>query len=134
MPSKTRSYRALRIAVVVVACAVVGLGVVYYYRNDPSDPTSGAFFPKCIFRLLTGFECPGCGSQRALHSLLHLDIAAAWGYNPFLIIMLPAIAILSAAFLLRERYPSFNNAVNHPAVSKTILIMTIVWWVGRNLL
>ena len=39
----------------------------------------------------TDIKCPGCGSQRAIHSLLNLDIKSAFGYNPLLVCTLPYI-------------------------------------------
>jgi len=37
--------------------------------------------------LLTGLHCPGCGSLRAIHSMLHGRFVAAAGFN------LPAVAL-----------------------------------------
>ena len=36
----------------------------------------------CLIKNLFGTECYGCGTMRALFSLLHFDFAAAWCYNP----------------------------------------------------
>ena len=62
-------------------------GNMNIYHNDPSDTTSGVPFPKCLFFSLTGLQCPGCGSQRALHSLLHLDLVAALRYNAYMVFL-----------------------------------------------
>lgn len=37
---------------------------------------------RCFFKLLLGISCPGCGITRAYLSLLRLDIAAAFRFNP----------------------------------------------------
>ena len=39
-----------------------------YYAVDPSHDV---WLPRCPFHALTGWDCPACGGQRALHSLLH---------------------------------------------------------------
>ena len=36
----------------------------------------------CIFRLVTGIPCPGCGMTRAWLAALRLDFAAAFAYHP----------------------------------------------------
>ncbi len=41
----------------------------------------------CVFQHLLGIPCPGCGMTRALLSLLRLDFAAAWDYNPLIFLM-----------------------------------------------
>src|SRR4029450_5129901 len=53
------------------------------------EPGKTGFFPACTFRSLTGLACPGCGSTRALHQLLHGHIGNAFVLNPLLLIVLP---------------------------------------------
>ncbi|MCW2803675.1 MAG: hypothetical protein JWN06_1892 [Propionibacteriaceae bacterium] len=48
----------------------------------------------CPFRALTGWDCPLCGGTRMGSSLLHLDIGAAFGYNPVALIGLVVVASL----------------------------------------
>lgn len=71
----------------VLAVAIAG-SLLYFY----ADPSYSIYFPKCIFYSLTSLYCPGCGSQRAIHALLHGDIAAAADYNLLLVLALPLIA------------------------------------------
>ena len=73
--------------------AAVVAGCVLLYFNDPR--TAG-FFPPCPFFWLTGFHCPGCGSTRAIYSLLHGHIVDAIGFNPVLVFSIPVIALLLA--------------------------------------
>lgn len=47
------------------------------YRPDGST----ALPIGCPFKRLTGFDCPGCGSTRALGALTHLDLRAALDHN-----------------------------------------------------
>lgn len=90
--------------------------------------------PRCPFRWLTGWQCPACGNQRALHALLHARWADAWGYNPFLIVSLPYLIALVAARLLRSRRPRFYAAVAHPRVVMTYVVLICLWWLLRNLI
>lgn len=74
------------------------------YRSNPA--TSG-LFPPCPFLWLTGFYCPGCGSLRAFHQLLHGNLRAAFAFNPFAVLAFPFLAYGSASwvsFLVRGKY------------------------------
>lgn len=56
------------------------LGVLFLF-----DPTQYAIYPACLFHKLTGWNCPACGSLRALHHLVHGRLTAAFHCNPLLI-------------------------------------------------
>ena len=58
----------------------------------------------CIFRLLTGIPCPGCGMTRALAAVLRGELAAAFSFHP-LWWTLPLLLLL----LLHTMFP---NAVS----------------------
>lgn len=98
------------------------------------DPARYSFFPKCPFLMLTGgLRCPGCGSQRAIHSLLHLQFKEAFLFNPLVIISIPFLILLAAAALTKESHPEFYNRINAGAVSKVLLAIVIGWWIFRNI-
>ena len=40
------------------------------------------FLRPCVFRSLSGFPCPTCGTTRAATAFLHGDLAAAFTANP----------------------------------------------------
>lgn len=40
------------------------------------------FLPPCLWRALTGWPCPGCGTTRAVVRLLHADALGALAANP----------------------------------------------------
>ena len=74
----------------ILTLSIIGLGGVgfFYFTFNPIEHS---FFLSCPLRYATGLECPGCGSQRAIHHLLHGDLKTAFGLNPFLILSLPLI-------------------------------------------
>ena len=55
------------------------------------DPTDHFYFPKCPFLVATGYQCPGCGSQRAVHHLLNLELGQAMNENLLLVVSIPYI-------------------------------------------
>lgn len=117
----------------IIALIIGGVAAAVIYGLF--DPTEYAFFPKCPFLLLTGgLRCPGCGSQRALHSLLHLEFKEAFLYNPLIIISIPFIILLCTASLCKESHPHFYNTLNNSIVSRSLLVIVIVWWILRNII
>jgi len=64
-------------------------GAGYLFAFDPTE----APMPKCVFHELTGLHCPGCGTTRALHALLHGHVIAALGFNPLFVLALPVMAV-----------------------------------------
>jgi len=63
-------------ATVLALLAVLVLSSLYF-RLDPARYP----FPRCPVHWLTGLHCPGCGTQRALHALLHGRVAEAISFN-----------------------------------------------------
>lgn len=108
--------------------AVAGVWVYFTF-----DPAGSELFPRCMFLTLTGLKCPGCGTQRALHALLHGDVASAWGCNALLLIELPLIALLLAAPKLSGRLPGLQRVLNSEPLITAILVTTIGWTVIRNI-
>jgi hypothetical protein len=110
---------------------VLGSGVLlagalgYIGLVDPHHPDS--IFPVCPFRLLTGWNCPLCGSLRMTHDVLHGELAAAVNDN---VLVLVGIPVLAGWVLLRSRLG--KSLLTMPA-AVIVLITMIVWAVVRNL-
>jgi Protein of unknown function (DUF2752) len=66
------------------------------------DPATSGIFPPCPVHYLTGWYCPGCGSLRAIHQLLHGHLWAAWALNPLTVVLLPFLTWGLASFALFE--------------------------------
>ena len=69
--------------------------ILYFF-----EPSSYGFYPTCLFHRITGLHCPGCGSLRALHQLLHGQIWRAFQYNPMLVTSLPFLAAFGGPTLI----------------------------------
>src|SRR5258708_40085658 len=53
------------------------------------NPVQFGFYPACQFYRATGLLCPGCGSLRAWHQLLHGHVLAALHLNPLAVLAIP---------------------------------------------
>lgn len=67
------------------------------------DPNHHGFYPHCLFKAQTGWDCPGCGGLRAAHQALHGHFAAAFALNPLLFVMVPLVLALLGAEAWRAR-------------------------------
>jgi len=109
---------------------IIALAVLFFLL----DPSKNQLFPRCIFHSLTGYYCPGCGSQRAIHNLLHLDIAGVVGNN---FLFLPAVLAIIYHYIhpflnkkFNWRLPNFFYMKNTPWVIFGIILL---FWLLRNL-
>ena len=115
--------------IIIVIAALLVLGLVYYVV----DPASSSAMPKCSFLSLTGYKCPGCGSQRAIHALLHGDVVAAFKHNAFMLISVPWLLLCLYAESQRTRNPRLYVRLNAPLLIWLFLAMILIWWVLRNI-
>jgi hypothetical protein len=112
------------VGTVLLWAAVLAFAIRLYLY----DPENGGFLP-CPFRSITGLMCPGCGSQRALHDLLHFRLVEAFGHNALLVVALPVLAFqwLIGRFGGLSKPIAANNVV-----VMTWLLLVVGWWVARN--
>jgi len=110
--------------------ALLILGVLYFKY----DPINNFLFPKCPLYATTGVYCPGCGSQRATHSLLHFDIVGIFKSN---LLFLPAMLVVGYHYSLTvinkylgKNYISILDKSKAPIV---ILIIVVLFFILRNI-
>jgi hypothetical protein len=81
----------------ILGTAAIAAAVLFFF-----DPATEGFYPPCLFRTFLGVQCPGCGSLRAAHQILHGNLAAAWALNKPFLIALPLAAGAVLFTLLRN--------------------------------
>lgn len=97
-----------RPVLLLIALAAFAAAVLFLF-----DPGHWAFYPGCVFYRTTGLLCPGCGSLRACHQLLHGHFAAALHCNPLLIVSF-VVAALYVLINLRNRKPERGHFCPQP--------------------
>lgn len=85
-----RYWRAVAVAVLPFAVYIVPEELIFSEEH-----------PLCLFRNITGWECPGCGMTRALVSLSRLDVVGAWHYNHAVVVVAPLLAYLWVRWIVR---------------------------------
>lgn len=129
-PARIQSLLRRRPVVIAVAVIVAVMLLGVFYAN--TTPESG-LYPRCVFKMLTGLSCPGCGSQRAIHSMLGGDFEAAFRHNALFVVELPLIALLLSARLLGSRAPKLNRLLSARFFILFILATIIIWTIVRNI-
>lgn len=124
----TQSKRLLRLAEIFGGLLILGLLYAAFVG------ATGLGIP-CVFRLITGLQCPGCGVSRMCMSLLRFDLHAAWHANPAVMALLPLGAAVAADMSARyvrtgtSRPDKFCNAA-----MIFMLAVLLVFGVARNLI
>ncbi|MTG99007.1 MULTISPECIES: DUF2752 domain-containing protein [Myroides] len=101
------------------------LVVLYYYlQYFGTDNNEGV---GCYIYDTSGWLCPGCGGQRALHSILQGHLLEAFHFNQLIYIYIPLIAILYIAFVetfvLKNK--RIRNYIHFPRWFSVFLIVLI---------
>jgi hypothetical protein len=110
------------------ALAVLSTALLFWF-----DPTRYHLYPVCLFHRVTGWLCPGCGSLRALHQLLHGHFVTAFRFNPLLLISLLAAGGFMGRQALRylRNQPSFRAV--RPVWLWLWLALAVVFTIWRNI-
>lgn len=81
----------------------------------------------CVFRLMTGIPCPGCGMTRAWLAALRLDFAAAIAYHP----LFWAVPIAFVLAFVREETTSDKVKCGIDIVIAVLCVLVVAVWVVR---
>jgi hypothetical protein len=119
----------------VVVAAAAAAAITCIALRDPNEP--GAY-PLCPFRALTGWDCPGCGSMRALHALTRADLRTAIDQNLLLVLVLPFliwrwIAWTRRSWIKRTTGQEVPRRLAAAPVLYAFIGVVLLFWVVRNL-
>lgn len=123
--------RFIKLLSILFAFAAIAL----IYRQF--NPVESNLFPKCPFLVTTGLKCPGCGSQRAIHHLLHLNISSAFAENAILVISIPYITLGAIIDLIKhpsQKIANCRKTLYGQQAIILVLITIISFWIHRNIL
>jgi hypothetical protein len=123
--------RWLAIGAVGAVAACHAAASVYFVQHNPYVTQIGM---PCPILTLTGWQCPGCGSTRALYSLLHGDPAKAFSMNPLLLACYASGSFLVAMTVAeRLRRPRLARTLSVVAIG-LVAVAAVYTGVIRNLI
>ncbi len=89
----------------------------------------------CVFHLVTGWKCPGCGISHMLLSLMRLDFGAAFGYNAVLLCVSPFLLVLSGLWICRYiRYGRSGTSRFERILEIALAGVLVAWGIVRNVI
>ncbi|MGX1929468.1 DUF2752 domain-containing protein [Flagellimonas sp. 2504JD4-2] len=94
------------------------------------NPENGLLFPKCPFHEYGGIYCSGCGTQRAIHDLLHLRIGDALSHN---LLLIPSILVILHHLVVKAGLIKGRSLLSHRYAPIIVLVIVVLFMVLRNL-
>ncbi len=116
-----------------VGVLLIGIGIALglLWRFDPAKSP----VPLCGFHAMSGLYCPGCGTLRATHELLHGHLLSALHDNALWTLSLPLLLYLGASQLWaragRRGWP--GDVTDKPWFWIGVAIVAAIFFVLRNL-
>ena len=119
-----------RRSTVIAIWSVLLAGSAYLVMFEPGKT---GLFPVCLFRFLTGYQCPGCGSTRAMHQLLHGHVVSAFELNPFFLVAIPFLlyALISYSVIVMRGGVPAHNRLPAPYIY-ALFFVVLSFWIFRN--
>ncbi|MFG3339021.1 DUF2752 domain-containing protein [Glycomyces sp. NPDC048151] len=116
----------------ILGCfSVAAAGIVVTNPTDNTGPST------CLFKMATGFDCPGCGGTRAFYYLLTMNLSEAARHHVMAVFAAPFIVWMYLAWALPRlvtrrtwRLPTFHLT---PGALTGFLIVWGVFFIARNL-
>ena len=114
--------------------ALLVVGFLFFYKIY--NPEVHSFFPKCPFLSLTGLQCPGCGSQRAVHHLLNGHLLSAVHQNALLVLAIPYVSFgmfLDSKKPLKPKLLNLRKRLYGITAIWIVLVLVLTFWILRNI-
>ncbi|TRZ46173.1 DUF2752 domain-containing protein [Robertkochia solimangrovi] len=125
-------------ATVLLACSG---GFAWLYFNHRSPESDGLLFPGCIFKKITSYPCPSCGTTRAVQLLQDGEPLNSILMNPFgiivagLMIVLPVwvlVDLFSNGSSFLRFYEKIEFKLKNRKIAIFLIILVLLNW-GWNL-
>ena len=111
-----------QITLLIIGVLLIMAALLFFSFN----PNGQLFFPKCPIYQHLGIYCSGCGSQRAIHDILHFRIYDALGHNLLLIPALLAIGIELYMITFLPKKKSLFYYKNTPIIAGILIVLFMV--------
>ncbi len=119
--------------IVAIGSLLIATILVYFYFYSPIK--NDAFFPICMLKATTGYDCVGCGGQRAVHELLHFRLMSALDHNALFVLSIPLLIYYIVYSLRRFIYgiPTPNSFWYSSKFGMFYIMVVLLFLVLRNI-
>ncbi|MFA5554157.1 MAG: DUF2752 domain-containing protein [Phycisphaerae bacterium] len=130
MSDEFRKFLNTRYKIIIVFAAFIAVLLAVFVFN----PAESKIFPPCPFKTITGFYCPGCGSLRAVHQLMHGHFIEAFRLNPLMVLFTVIMIAIFIAFLIpSEKIKHLRSRFSKMPIALIVLVIIVAYWLLRNL-
>ncbi len=112
---------------VVIILLITG----YYFFLNPYEQEY--FFISCPFYKITGYQCSGCGSQRAFHEILHLNFREAFHQNALVLFGIPYFSLIFFTSFFQEKFAKLRQLLIGKKTILILFVIVILFGIFRNL-
>ena len=112
---------------VVIILLITG----YYFFLNPYEQEY--FFISCPFYKITGYQCSGCGSQRAFHEILHLNFKEAFHQNALVLFGIPYFSLIFFTSFFQEKFAKLRQLLIGKKTILILFVIVILFGIFRNL-
>ena len=123
----------MKLVAFLIGLASIFVGVYVFYTYSPYE---SGLFPRCSIYVTTGYQCTGCGSQRAIHDLLHFRLLSAFKANALVVLCIPVLLLSFISYRYKAASCLGLRINNYLLGTKTIWVILgilIVFTVCRNM-
>jgi hypothetical protein len=102
------------------------------FLHDPAS--AGGVYPPCPFHAATGLHCPGCGTLRSLHQILHLNLWQAIRFNVLTVLVLFIFVFTGILRVVADDWR--RRFLGRPVFLFSIRFLPVVvtmFWIFRNI-
>ena len=128
MLQKIRVYAHEHKKGLIIAGITVSLGIIYFILLKFT-----AFRLKCLFQLITGFACPGCGITSLINGLAHLELRSAISENYAVSILAPIYLVIYAVRIFFKPRCLQNNGKLFNVILWVTLALLVIFGITRNI-
>lgn len=104
---------------------------IYYYLFAKENRTGLS----CVFYNTTGWQCPGCGGQRAVYAIFKGEFLQSIRYNPliyfYLILLFYLYILIVEGYILKNKKILFKYGIPE-GFGFFFLILIILFFLLRN--
>ena len=89
----------------------------------------------CLFQLITGLYCPGCGGTRAVRALLHGNLRMSFQYHPLILYAVLVLTVELISFALSRALKNPRWYLGHETLFVYIAAgIVVVNWIYKNVM